>query len=213
MRKQLVILVITTAILILSACGQSEQAIQRAIEQTQSAQPSATPEPSPTTAPTKIPLKELNLSEIFFLEGELPSGYLRGKVTDEPLPIMEKSSVKPINKLIQELGLSEKHEISGNDGGKASIYLYETSEIAKEVFEDIVFKSPPVVLSTSETNYAFGEDAYGLQTEIFELYIILFLRCNAIVAIQVNTTDGYYGIQDYLKNLDNRLIYLVCGNE
>ncbi|HOZ37319.1 MAG TPA: hypothetical protein PLH64_01080 [Anaerolineaceae bacterium] len=210
MRKQKALLILIIGGMLLSGCGQSERAIQIAIEQTQTAQPTPTtiPSPTPEPTPTKIPLQELKLSDIIFVQDKMPAGYTRAEITDETHPILEKSVVQPINSITQNL------ELKGEFGGEVSINLYETADVAQEVFEDIVFESPPMALlnQTSETNYDFGEQAYGLLMSIPDLsmYVILFVRCNAVVAIQVNSTDGYYGIQDYAKNLDGRLIEFVC---
>ena len=204
MKGSLVIALFMSLLLFLQACVPSEAAIKLAIEQTQTAQPT----PTSTPTPTKIPSKDLDLSEIIH-QYELPKGYYWGTVTEEAHPILQKSTVKPINMISQDL------KLNNDTGGMITLELFETSEIAQDVFEDIVFQSPPMEIfgDTSETSYDFGEEAYGLQSHIsvLDLYVIIFHRCNAVVAIQVDSVDGYYGIQEYAKNLDNRLMDLICG--
>jgi hypothetical protein len=71
------------ALLVSCSSATSGDAVQTAIVQTEMARPTKTfvfnptaiPIPTEIPTPTTIPLKEINLSEIMFLPGDLPAGF------------------------------------------------------------------------------------------------------------------------------------------
>jgi hypothetical protein len=200
--------------LLLASCSTapSENAVQTAIAQTQIAQPTETPTPlppTPTTIPTAtvIPLKDINLSYVMFLPGDLPSGY-------EPSQI--KSGVPGegvINIFVQEIAYK------GERGGRVSVSIYDTPEQASSAYQQVISNQKNDSTGFKQEAISdLGEKAFGLQVYVpligglspIQGSFITFVRCNALVEAGLILAKNYSGLVDYAQRLDERISKLVC---
>lgn len=71
------------------------------------------------------------------------------------------------------------------------------------------FKIPDY--STYKWYYFWDVDkSFGFASQFVDIYFFKFIRCNAVVDIEIYSRDGYIGMLDYAKNLDARFIENVC---
>jgi hypothetical protein len=220
MNKISVKLIILSLVLSLVTCQPSAADIEKAISQTQTALPTPTTIPTPTI----IPLKDINLSEIMFLPGDLPSGFEPGQIR---LHGNEEYEIGAINMFHQDLTYhGEASLISfinpAGEGGTISVYIYETSEQALSSYLKLANSIDSIL--KPQTIPGLGERAVGFEnksdllsfsppyesTMLSQMALVTFVRCNAMVEARLNLSEAFLGLIDYAKRLDERLIKLVC---
>jgi len=206
-------------LVILGGCGPSQEDVQKAISQTQTAAPTATQLPTPTPEPTPIPvpLGEIDLESLAILSGDLPAGYSSAQVDNNP-PEMFNNLRGYANALFQQF----EHE--GDVAGGVTIMLFDSIWSAtaaynvvidgfgepptnpeSEIFQMGDLESPGERASFAILNWDFP--TFNVSTKLTEL---AFIRCHAVVHIRISdTTKLDYAVR-YGERLDERLAPLVC---
>lgn len=207
--KRLILLIV--CVFIITGCQPSAEDIQQAISLTQTAAPTYTPVPTdtPTPTPTPIPLADLDLSIIIFQDGDLPPGFEPSQIRSN---YRDNESVvsNAINSFHQQVAYQ------GKMGGRVSIYIFDTLEIANEAYESLLKSNENFDFTYLEIP-GLGDQAYGLQEYVpliglspLELTNVVFIRCNAIVISELSQSSAYGGLVDYALRLDERLTNLLC---
>lgn len=184
----------------LVACQPSAEVIEQAISETQAAIPTETPVPTPT----QIPLSEIDLSELMFRDGDLPTGYSPGQIRSYQSSETNITQIQPVNEYNQELSYQ------GKKSGSISVEVFATVGEAEEVFEKKVEddndSGPGKIDVDGLGDYGFKIVYYypGLMDAAF----LFFRRCNTIVSAEIVPSTSIGGLIEYAKHLDNRLINL-----
>jgi hypothetical protein len=221
--KTVYYLVLIAVLLASCSVAPSENKIQTAIAQTQTALPSPTIIPTSTTiptpteipTPTAIPLKDINLSEIMFLSGDLPAGFEPSQIRSNGVGQDKWVGQGVINKFSQDLAYK------GGGGGNVSVYIYNSSEHALNAYQQLTSswtcpKDDPLCKIVNIAK--LGDKALGQSYYLPLLYglapiegaSITFIHCNALVYATLNQYSAYNGLIDYAIRLDERLAKLVC---
>ena len=202
-------LVVLASILAGCSYAPSENTIQTAIAKTQTAQPTntITPEPTDTSTPTPVPLENLDLEQIIFMTGDLPSQY-KFSVLDEGL-----SKIAPFY-LLTNFPKPDAITTLSIDNTTSGLFIPVPSQVVILLYNDLEERDDGY---TALINYKWagypvkplaktGERAvyinYGLITG-FEY--VVFERCNALVYIGTDADTV-----NYAQRLDRRLAKLVC---
>jgi hypothetical protein len=199
MKKIAFLLVIAIAI-VFTGCQPSAEDIEKAIAQTQAAAPTETP----------IPLQDIDLSQIMFMPGDLPAGYEPSQIRSEGVygATLESGSIN---------GFHQDVVFQGDYGGKVSVYLYATHEEAVNLFDQLIPELDISDFKAEEIN-GIGEKALGQNFNMpliggldpIQTATVAFIRCNAVFVADFKQSSSYSGLVDYAKNLDGRLLKLIC---
>jgi hypothetical protein len=202
-------IILALALVLLSACAPSQQAIQIAIAQTQAAAlatalPAATAAPA-TAAPVSV--KDLDLANDIFVPAGVPEGFAvsQTRSTGAESPDLAGFDVSPVNQSHQDL------TFQGGAGSTASIYLYETSEQAARAYEYVYAKvkgegqQPEENLGPGARSFGYARSASATPGSK-----VVFFRCHALVVVESNTESAYAGLTDLAIGLDERLSDFIC---
>jgi hypothetical protein len=188
--------------LLFTGCAPSPEAIQKAIEETQKAAP------TPTTKVTEIP--SYNFQSLLIQEGDLPSGYT-------PSQIRQHGSAPEIFET-ENLEEMITQELTYNDqlGGYVSLYLYDSSDSAKTIYESYLAALPVVVLiriGKLGDNGAGNREAIKTKDGFImsQYSSVIFQRCKVVFVADLVTEKSYSGLIDYARRLDERLNDVVCN--
>ncbi len=212
-KQKLFTLTVFAAISILALAGctsaaatPSEEMIQTAIAQTQTAMPTQRPIPSPTP----IPLSEIDIERILLLKGDLPTIFEGGQVKNK---IPEKFvGIPEPDQSIQQTFI----DTEGSWGEDLSIMILIYSSISDLTSAyGIVIKKAGWDDTTFTPISDVGEKAVGASKTYDELpYIgmtnakVIFSRCHALVYISLKRNMDV--ATTYAQRLDKRLKLLVC---
>jgi hypothetical protein len=176
--------------LVMTGCGPSEDAIQKAIEQTQMAMPTA----------TLIPFSELNLESILIVPGDLPPGYEASQIRSERGDITKPAPVP-------DYFVSQMLSKSGAPKGLVDVLVYEDASKVSNAY-DLASKNAPGQGTAKKIE--IGEEGQIASFFLsYEVVTVTFFRCNAVVSIQFMGA-GPDGARDYAKRLDERITPIVC---
>jgi len=204
-------------ILFLVACQPSSEAIEQAIVQTQSAMPTETSAPIPTLEPTPIPipLREIDLSNVLIIDGDLPSGYSSGQIRSDPQEMF--SEVKNFESVI-----NQQFAYKGDVSGGVTIFLFDLLDDRDKAYEIIVdgfgeSTSTDAITAKVDDLDEIGEKAKYVtsQTHLFgvnkENSDLAFTRCHAVVHIRMGDTSDIENLASYAERLDKRLADIICN--
>lgn len=205
------IIIIVICILVVTGCGQSPEAIEAALAETQMAYtptPSATALPTDTPEPTLVPFSELNIEDLLFQSGDLPADYEMGQIRNDLIKDLRNL---PDAVQIVQVTIAEGSFVS--DG--VVVFLYDDLSVAEKAYteaekaikrEEGTFQQINNVgekggLVLGPTDILFGTKANYL----------VFIRCHAVTYIQL---FGKYSSRDIILNfgerVDKRLESVVC---
>jgi hypothetical protein len=202
------------AIILLTACVPSLEAIQKAIAKTQTALPINTLTPTPTPTSTPIPLSEINLDNILLLPGDLPEGYTVEPITDE----------NPVGGLArgEEKRVCQEFEKKDTGSGFVCVDLFEETEKRDQDY-DQTFERIFNQLETAQEDLIdikdIGENgklirndiSLGVGSRIIYSNFLFLVRCHAFISIYMVSDDKTErAIQSYAKKLDERLSNVIC---
>lgn len=199
-------MVLVCCIFLLVGCQPSAEDIDRAISQTQAALPTATIIPSPTP----ISLQDIDLSQVIFVPGDLPAGF-------EPSQVRSSGRIQPGNIASESINMFHQDvTYQGDDGGRVSIYLFETPETALNAYLEILYSKQDGSIPLLKID-GLGEQSFGQNIDVpligggsIQASIVVFIRCNAVMAADLRISSAYNGLKDYSKRLDKRLADLTC---
>ena len=206
--KHNVILLIVLFLFLVSACSPSDQIIQEAIEQTQTAFPTS------TLAPTPIPLSEYNLKNILLVEGDLPEGYeVNPFITD-----ISDTKYGDLNGV--EYFLGQEFSKTDEGGGHVVIFLFDSEEERNRAFYLTMSDNYDEIKKLNENTDIkditdVGEMGKLIMSEITVMSTSIksaqigFVRCHAFVLIG-KTVDDSSTILAYARKLDERLSDTIC---
>ena len=185
-------------IVIVSACAPvaqtpSEQSIQTAIAETQSAQ-----------VPQAPSLSELNLDSIPFQPGDLPNQYESGQASykwADGLP----QTVKPDNVVIQKVGWDIS---SGFEDDYVMVALFKSKQDLDNAFDAATKTYGARIIEPATV----GErNAFVMVSTLSGDGFLTFTRCSAFVAIRITGADiDEELLTSYAQRIDKRLKPLIC---
>jgi hypothetical protein len=202
-------IILALALVLLSACAPSQQAIQTAIAQTQAAA-LATALPAATEAPVSAPVsvKDLDLANTIFGPAGVPEGFAvaQSRSAEAAYPDLAGFDVSPVNQSHQDL------TFQGGDGSRDSIYLFETAEQAARAYEYVYAKVKGEGQQLEE-QLGPGAKSFGYARSVTATpgSKVVFVRCRALVVLESNAEGAYSGLTDHAIGLDERLSDFICG--
>lgn len=168
----------------------SEQSIQTAIAQTQTAQ---------TTK-----LSEINLDSIPFQPGDLPNQYESGQASYKWADDLPKT-VEPDNVVIQKVGWDIS---SGFEDDYVMIALFKSTQDLDNSFNAAIdtYKA-----KTKEPATVGEQNAFVMVSTFSGDGFLAFTRCNALVVIRITGADIDEDLlTSYAQRIDKRLKPLTC---
>lgn len=167
--------------------------------------PSLTPAPSisPTVTSTIVPFSELDLEELVITEGDLPSNLEGGQ-------IMASHSEYALDVPSPDYFFNRNivQQSTGNPRGFVEVLVYEDLSKLEDAYNSII--DYMVREEDSVEDFDIGDyGKVGYLSYIGQRASVVFVRCNAIVAIRLNTV-GKNEVISYGVRLDERLQPLVC---
>jgi hypothetical protein len=187
------------SLLIVSCSSEPQQITTQAPTIIPTVPPTITQTSEPTPTSTFIPFSELDLSSNVIEVGDLPTGF-------EPSQI--KTNLSNLFEGVPEPDYFFSQAISkGNqNGGGVDVLVYEDiSEL------DLAYAVLSSIIPGSLIDVKIGENGeMGTMTfRGIDTATIVFIRCNAVVWIQIFTLDEE-GVISYANQLDKRLEEFVC---
>lgn len=194
--------VMIALVLILSACAPSESAIQTAMVQTQAAY-------TPTPEPTPIPLKDIDISDVLVVQGDLPAGVSAAQLRDTAPEMYNKLPITDKTTFLQ-------FESNNKAAGGVVVFLYEDETERLKAFDLVVDSMgddlPEQIIGVGEQAAGFGVDFKSPLdgSSLIKAAEIAFLRCAFVAHVRFTNTDDVDAAIAYAKRLDKRLTPLFC---
>lgn len=211
--RRLALLVLLT---LLSSCGGASQTPATAIPAsapTEEVSATATAEPVAATAPPQVeaepvPLTVDGLSTVLIQDGDLPEGWTGDTVFDES-PV-DYDGPSPQVVLNQGLLEPDARFASGN----VVLWVFESDADARAAYEG----RAELIQSTRDDDAEqlappIGEQAQLIpgKGDLFVTNSLVFLRCKAVVEIDLGNSDQVDWATNYATRIDQRLQPSVCS--
>jgi hypothetical protein len=210
MNKNRVAIIICFGTILMAACAPSPQAIQTALIGTQTAI-------AQTQEAQRTPLAEINLDPFLIQPGDLSEQYVSGQIIyqwPEQLP----QTITPDNLIVQRIGVDTNKVNFGDfftltaaelDAQIQHLYkdnylmiaLYESSDNLEKAYQDIRGQGGSAEVGDKSTILVYPDSGYGF---------IVFTRCNALVAIEIEPFMQIDVLLPFAQRIDKRLKPLVC---
>lgn len=200
------IVVLLFVLFSLVSCQPSQESIQKAISQTQTAMPTQTVIPTPTL----IPLQMLDISTLIIQNYDLPSGFSGAQISNNPPDIYE-NMPKPDYSIYQEF------TYEGKRSGGVAIFAYSEKGLAQKAYDELLtiwvlnnlgIAEKPVTRLGELASYGTVHGALFLGKDVTEFR---FKDCgNFVVNIDFQNIEDHVSAQNYAENLDKRLSPIFC---
>jgi hypothetical protein len=156
-----------------------------------------TSESTPTS--TLIPFSELDLRPIVIVGGDLPAGFQPSQIETNLYKLAE-GVPEPDNIFSQAISKGNQN------GGGVDVLVYEDISELDLAYDLLTSKIPGSLIDIKIGEYGeMGKMSFrGIDTST-----VVFVRCNAVVWIQIFTLDEE-GVISYANQLDKRLEEFFC---
>lgn len=174
-------------ILFLGACQPSGQSLPAGITPSQLAISTATP----------APVSSLDLSSVILSEGDLPSGYAAAEIN---LDLGEMVDVAPS----PDAFFSQDLAYNQQGSGFITLLLYEEETRIPQAYSLLADAMPG-----EKRELDIGE--IGTVANISpDAVMLTFMRCHAVITIQLSGAAGEEELLSYAARLDQRISPLIC---
>lgn len=187
-----IIPIILILIILLAACAPSPQAVQAAIVKTQAAW---TPSPSPTN----IPFASLDIEDQLIITGDLPIGFSASQVRYTPGSFTKAAPTA-------DYCISQLISFNNRMGGILDVLLYEDIKKVKIAYQSIL----SVMIMIDSKNAGVGEESIASNDFRIPTTDLAFIRCHAVVHIQLIGSSNQVDVISYGQRLDKRLQLIAC---
>lgn len=175
------------AILYLGACQPSALGMPTGINLTQ----------IPVSTATPAAVSSLDLSSVILSEGDLPAGYAAAEINTN-LGDLADAAPSPDAFFSQELSYNQQ------SGGSITLLLYEEETRIPQAYGLLAAAMPG-----EKRELDIGE--IGTVANISpDTVMLTFMRCHAVITIQLNGAAGEEELLSYATRLDQRVSPLVC---
>jgi len=178
---------------ILSACAPSPQSIQTALAQTKAAW-------MPSPSPTNIPFASLDLENKLIINGDLPPGFSGSQIRYDPGYFTNYAPIPDyhINQIIS---------YNNHNGGLVDVLLFEDINKVPRAYQ--LFLST-MIMSNSKNANVGEESTASDNVELIKTTDLAFIRCHAVVHIQLIGSSNQIDVISYGQRLDKRLQPIAC---
>jgi len=194
--------------LTLAACspGATPDPVQTALS-TSVATAMPSPEPTSTAAPTRIPLSEIDLEPLLFQPGDLGSDFKIQQIKDTAA--LKVDGLPTAEQIVSVGFLNGK---LASDG--VTVWLFKSIDDVPKSADIVRHKIDPAPQPSNN----IGEEAWSSENvnsgPIMPGSIgasVVFVRCNALVYVQLFSYEHLDSVETYARRLDKRLKPVICG--